>query len=145
MNRPEMRAPYSEKYCLNITHTMKGVHWIIHEKDEDINEPSCPHCHAIEKNWKLNIYTGEIYDVQSRQYTGEKVSKAELKKLWKQKKFVEIVLRERARYEALHLSDPIRFPKLPELKLRTKHYRKHVVVSKKWIMKNVKTNMKKYS
>lgn len=34
---------------------MKGVHWIIHEKDDDINEPSCSHCHAAEKNWKLNI------------------------------------------------------------------------------------------
>lgn len=143
MSRLEIQAPYSGKYCLNITHTMKGVRWYIHEKDADINEPSCPHCHAVGKNWKLNIYTGQIYDAQNHRYTGEKVSKTELKKLWKQKKFVEIVLRERARYEALHLDAPVRYPKLPELKLRTKHCRRSVVVSSSWLMKNKRNYMRK--
>ena len=143
MYRSEMQARHARKYCLNIAHTMKGLHWCIHEKDDDINEPSCPHCHAVEKNWKLNIYTGQIYDAQNHQYTGEKVSKAELKKLWKQKKFVEIVLKERARYEALHLNDSVRYPKLPELKLRIKHCRKSVVVSNSWLMKNNRSYMRK--
>lgn len=143
MYRKEIKAPYSGKYCLDITHTMKGVHWIIHEKDADINEPSCPHCHAIEKNWKLNIYTGQIYDATNHCYLKEKVSKTELKKLWGQKKFVEIVLKERKRYETLHLSDPVRYPALPELRLRTKHYRRSVVVSSRWLMKNKRSYMRK--
>ena len=39
MSRLEIQAPYLGKYSLNITHTMKGLHWYIHEKDDDINEP----------------------------------------------------------------------------------------------------------
>lgn len=65
----------------------------IHKTDTDI-WPSYPHMHSIEDDLVLNIYTGEVY----RKITRDCISKArekDMKKLWNDKKFLEIVLETR--------------------------------------------------
>lgn len=115
-----------------------GVHWIMHEHDADINDPSCPHCHAKEKNWKLNIYTGEIFDyTNGKTYIG-KISKKEMKKLWNQKGFINLVARERKWYEDTYCSqNSERFPKLPAIPSAKKHGKYIVRISKRW-MRNIR-------
>lgn len=65
----------------------------IHKTDVDI-WPSYPHMHSIEDDLVLNIYTGEVY----RKITRDSISEAkekDMKKLWNDKKFLEIVLETR--------------------------------------------------
>ena len=98
---------------VEITSIMCGVRWYMNNHDEDINMPSCPHCHAHGKNWKLNIYTGRIYDKNS--YIGQ-ISKKEFHNMWCQKEFCDAVLRERKWYnENYYDKNPVRYPKLPPL------------------------------
>lgn len=48
---------------VKIDFTMAGHHWIRHNHDDDINSPSCPHCHATNspRVYKLNIYLTVIF------------------------------------------------------------------------------------
>ncbi len=62
----------------------------IHKTDIDI-WPSYPHMHSIEDNLVLNIYTGEVYRKITRAYISEAREK-DMKKLWNDKRFLEIVL-----------------------------------------------------
>lgn len=132
-------TPMFKQNCLCIVHTMAGVKWYIHENDADICEPSCPHCHTDEKPWKLNIYTGEIYSTKSNSYIGKSISKTDLKRMWAKKEFRDLVIRERKRYEILHMKDPVRYPVLPPLPpLKMRHGKNKLIVSKKWISCNIR-------
>lgn len=62
----------------------------IHKTDIDI-WPSYPHMHSIEDNLVLNIYTGKVYRKITRAYISEAREK-DMKKLWNDKGFLEIVL-----------------------------------------------------
>ncbi len=62
----------------------------IHKTDIDI-WPSYPHMHSIEDNLVLNIYTGEVYRKITRVCISEAREK-DMKKLWNDKRFLEIVL-----------------------------------------------------
>lgn len=109
-----MKSPQKSPKCLAIPNIINGEKWEIHNHDKDINDPSCPHLHAKNKPWKLNIYTGEIIDIISKKCIG-KISKKEFDCMWNTKGFMKIVLAERAWYETLHVSNPIRWPSLPAL------------------------------
>ena len=52
---------------------MAGYHWIMHNHDEDINSPSCPHCHATDspKVYKLDVYTGKYFEYPGEKYKGK--------------------------------------------------------------------------
>ena len=116
-----------------IESVLHGVHWYMHEHDKDINDPSCPHCHAKEKNWKLDIYTGAIYDYTNGKLRIGKLSKSEMKKLWKTKGFCELVLKERLWYETTHHSDnPKRYPALPVIPFAQKRGKIKVCISNRW-------------
>lgn len=115
---PRSSTPNIPEYTQQVTIPMclHKAHWIMHEHDADINNPSCPHCHAKEKNWKLDIYTGEIYDYsQGKRFIGC-LSGREMKILWASKGFYDLVLREREWYDKnCHKQNPQRFPELPPI------------------------------
>ena len=125
---------------VKIDFTMAGYHWIMHNHDDDINSPSCPHCHVIDspRVYKLNIYTGKYYEYPGEKYKG-KISKQEMKKMWKQKDFLENVLRERQWYDEIyHKTNPERYPQLPPLPILLKRGKAAVRVTKRWIRNNIK-------
>ena len=93
-----------------------GIRWEIHNKDDDIHWPSCPHMHAIEKPWKLDLYTGKYYNIKTGKLVGQ-IREKELKAIWKVKGVFEIILSERGRYSELRKANPKRYPELPELLL----------------------------
>ena len=85
---------------------IKGVKWRIHKDDVD-TWPSIPHLHSLEKSWKLDAYTGRIYDIKTKKHIHTANSKI-MSKLWSDKKFVSIVIGYRERY-----GDKYNFPPLP--------------------------------
>lgn len=106
---------YISERRVEITSKMHNERWYMNRHDPDILCPSCPHCHAKDANWKLNIYTREIYDVVSKRIVG-KITTREHMKMWKQEGFLPAVLEERKWYnETYHSQDPRRYPELPAL------------------------------
>lgn len=124
---------------VTIAPILAGVHWIMHEHDSDINDPSCPHCHAKEKNWKLDIYSGCVYDYTNGKAYITKLSKKEFKRLWKQKGFLSLVLKERKWYEDEFLSkDCVRYPPLPSMpsiRVSKKHGKLYLHIKSGWLNK----------
>lgn len=109
-----LKSNSASPQCLATPFTVKGVKWEIHNHDADINNPSCPHMHAIGKSWKLDLYTGNIYESGSGILVGQ-VKRDELLAIWNAKGVYKIILAERALYEELHRSNPTRYPSLPPL------------------------------
>ena len=104
---------YISERRVEITSEMHNKRWYMNRHDPDILCPSCPHCHAHDSNWKLNIYTREIYDEVSKRIVG-KITKREHMDMWTQKRFLSAVLEERKWYnETYHSQDPRRYPELP--------------------------------
>lgn len=90
-----------------------NIKWVMHNHDKDIRDPSCPHCHAVGPDWKLNIYTGCYYNYPDKTLQG-KLNKKDLLTLWNEKGFLKQVYSEREWYEKeYHSKDPIRYPSLP--------------------------------
>ncbi len=111
----QLRARHCSRDCLATAFKVKGVKWEIHNHDADINNPSCPHMHAIGKPWKLDLYTGNIYDERTGTHVVGQMKAKELFEIWNAKGVLKIILAERARYEKFHKKDPIRYPELPAL------------------------------
>ena len=65
----------------------------INKTDKDI-WPSYPHIHFLEDSLKLNIYTGDVYRIITRDIIAV-ASKKDMNKLWNDRKFLEIVLESR--------------------------------------------------
>jgi len=60
--------------------------WQVNKHDHDY-WPSKPHCHNLEHGWKLNVYTGIIYNVVNKQ----PIKQLKIKELMLvQKKLVEV-------------------------------------------------------
>ena len=61
---------------VKVDFTMAGYHWIMHNHDDDINSPSCPHCHATDspRVYKLDIYTGNYFEYPGEKYKGNNLS-----------------------------------------------------------------------
>ncbi|MBQ7077386.1 MAG: hypothetical protein IJM91_04590 [Lachnospiraceae bacterium] len=66
---------------------LKRQFWYGEYADTDFFTPSCPHLHSEDQKYKLNVYTGDIYDAKNRKFNGMRVSDNELKKLWSDDKF----------------------------------------------------------
>ncbi len=76
-----------------------GYKWFDELSDPDWFFPSCPHLHCKEKPYKLNVYTGELYDIRSKKVSSiERVGKKDLKELWKNKKFENFADKMRAKF-----------------------------------------------
>ena len=121
----------SQKQCrVMVNYYIQRHKWIMHEHDSDINDPSCPHLHAIGVKWKMDIYTGCMYLYPNKIYMG-RATKKEMKKLWSQRSFVDLVIRERKWYESeFHSKDPVRYPELPKISVVRKHNKFYMKVSK---------------
>lgn len=77
--------------------------------------------HAIGKPWKLDIYTGYIYDIKSKQII-KKLTRKELGRILSTKGIMKIILVEIALYNSeYHAINPIRYPDLPKLPSFTKN------------------------
>ena len=100
--------------CLATPFLANGVKWEIHNHDADINNPSCPHMHAIGQPWKLDLYTGFIYHQKTGDYIG-RIKKEILLSIWKAPGVMKIILAERAIYDELNKKNPARYPPLPPL------------------------------
>lgn|GEM_PF-3062523 len=89
-----------------------GTKWEIHKLDPDINNPSCPHMHAIGKPWKLDLYTGKYYDTRNGKYIG-KIRLKDLIEIWKVEPIYNIITAERERYNKMRKMSPLRLKELP--------------------------------
>lgn len=102
--------------------TLKGLKWELHETDDDPN-PSIPHLHCIEdKNLKINIYNGEMYD------DGLNVGRLkdkEFNALWHDRKFLKMVNKSRKYYSEKHPEYP-----LIEIPFCTGDIDKNVIISR---------------
>ena len=79
--------------------SIKSQKWYDELSDSDLFNPSCPHLHSKEGPYKMNVYTGEIYNIQTKKIiSGYGVREKDLKKLWNDKKFVTFALIMRERY-----------------------------------------------
>ena len=65
----------------------------IHKTDRDI-WPSYPHIHLLDDDIKLDIYTGDLYRIQTKRIINE-ASYKDMEKLWNDKKILEIVMEAR--------------------------------------------------
>ena len=67
---------------------LKKQFWYDEYSDTDMFTPSCPHLHSLDGKYKLNVYTGEFYDIRNKRIIRDKyVPEDELKKLWKDPEF----------------------------------------------------------
>lgn len=71
--------------------------WVIHKNDVD-PFPSVPHMHSKDLPLKLNIYNGEIFDVNTKKIV-DIVREKDLKKLWADTKFVRLVEEARKNFK----------------------------------------------
>ncbi|MBO5342214.1 MAG: hypothetical protein J6A73_05995 [Lachnospiraceae bacterium] len=134
----EMKVERTINCQINITSQLARMHWFMHEHDNDINDPSCPHCHSMEGNHKLDIYSGNIYEYPKKKYKS-KLSKKEMKTLWEEEGFLELVLKEREWYnENYHKKNPRRYPALPPLPITQKHNKSIIRVTRRWMSRNEK-------
>lgn len=79
---------------------LKKQRWHGCFSDKDVFIPSCPHLHSEDDKYKLNVYTGEIYDRRRRIVLRDKyVPNDELKKLWDDQKFKEFADKMRDYYK----------------------------------------------
>ena len=67
--------------------------------DADMFTPSCPHLHSTDGKYKLNVYTGELYDIRLKKTIRNKVvNNDELNKLWSETKFLQFAMKMRQLY-----------------------------------------------
>lgn len=94
--RKTMNGNYISRWFYVSNIQINNSKWELHKADDDF-WPSVPHMHSIEFPLKLNIYTGEIYNTHTRKRV-EKVKRKNLKKLWKDREFRNIVDEARSVY-----------------------------------------------
>ena len=121
----EKKTIYKKHYIYRgykYPHQIEKTIWYGKLSDPDFHTPSCPHLHNSIGNKKLNVYTGEFYDVQNKKYTGKFVGNKVLEDLWKDKKFVSFV--NKARTRAKELFPTIDLPSIPTFEKGTKNNNK---------------------
>lgn len=73
--------------------------WVDELADADLFTPSCPHLHSSDGKYKLNVYTGKLYDIRLKKIlTNKIVREDELKMLWNDHKFLEFAMKMRKLY-----------------------------------------------
>lgn len=108
------KNPFNNNYKMTkYVAKQKGEIWEMHNHDVDIF-PSCPHMHAKDKPWKLDIYTGDVYDINTKKVI-KNIGKKALESIWSNKAVQTIVVEERRRYEEMALENPHKYKPLPPL------------------------------
>lgn len=83
-----------------------GQKWFFHKGDDDPN-PSVPHGHSEDGKYKLSLWDGKIYSIQSGNVVGT-ASKREMKALYSNKAMQQFIMESREWYMQNH-------PYCPEL------------------------------
>lgn len=97
--------------CIKI----EGHKWILHKYDSDVFFPSCPHFDCCDQRWKLDIYSGKIYNSSNHSYVGKISYKVLKEKIWDIDIVVNMINDIRKRYELDRENKPDRFPELPSI------------------------------
>ena len=106
------------RYSYKVPITLNGDKWQDELSDPDPFFPSCPHLHCIGKPYKLNVYTGEIYNMQTKKILrNEKIRKKELKELWKNELFLAFVRKKREEHDINYPTDVL--PPIPTFERRS--------------------------
>lgn len=83
---------YERRFSRSVYKTpfkLKKEYWYDEYSDSDLFTPSCPHLHSVSGQYKLNVYTGEMYDIRLRKVVKDKrVPNKELKMLWENPEFL---------------------------------------------------------
>ena len=91
--------------------SIRSQKWYDELSDSDPYNPSCPHLHSVGGPYKMDVYTGQIYNTQTKKIIeGYHIREKDLKKLWNDKKFVAFALAMRKLY-----SDKFPNGALPEI------------------------------
>ena len=96
---------------------VKGMSWVFHKGDDD-DRPSVPHGHSTDNLYRLQLWTGNIYEAQ----TGKlkyKAKKKDIKALYNYPGFLEFVNECREEYMKRH-------PSITLKPLSYKGYRKRI-------------------
>lgn len=83
-----------------------GQRWVFHKGDDDPN-PSVPHGHSEDGKYKLSLWDGKIYSIQSGNIVGT-ASKREMEALHSNKTMQQFIIESREWYVQNH-------PYCPEL------------------------------
>lgn len=88
-----------DRGCYQTPFQMKKTLWFDELSDPDLFFPSCPHLHSSDGQYKLNVYTGELYSTKNKKMVKGKVVKGkELERLWGDRKFIEFAEKMRTAY-----------------------------------------------
>ena len=88
-----------DRGCYHTPFQMRKTLWFDELSDPDLFFPSCPHLHSTDGQYKLNVYTGELYSTQSKKIVkGKVVKEKELERLWSDRKFMEFAEKMRTTY-----------------------------------------------
>lgn len=88
-----------DRGCYQTPFQMKKTLWFDELSDPDLFFPSCPHLHSFDGQYKLNVYTGELYSTKNKKIVkGKVVKEKELERLWSDRKFMEFAEKMRTTY-----------------------------------------------
>ena len=88
-----------DRGCYQTPFQLKKTLWFYELSDPDLFFPSCPHLHSSDQQYKLNVYTGELYSTKSKKIVkGKVVKEKELERLWSDRKFLEFAKKMRTTY-----------------------------------------------
>ena len=90
---------------------VKGVIWNFHKLDPD-PYPSIPHGHSLDGKYKLELWTGNIINIQTGKKCG-KASDKEMKQLYNCPGFADFVDMCRDEYRRIYPQNPIKELTLP--------------------------------
>ena len=93
-----------------------GMLWTFHKTDDD-NWPSVPHGHSIDGKYKLELWSGNIYEISTRQLVF-RARKKDMKNLIAYPGFLEFVKECRKEYKHRNPITP-----MPELSCKLYKYR----------------------
>ena len=87
-------------WCLRPKVKIKKIYWEFHKGDADFN-PSMPHGHSLDGKYKLELWSGNIYDVKTKELCWIANPK-EMQQLYSYEEFLEFVVDCRSEYIKSH-------------------------------------------
>lgn len=100
MRRIVLRSSKSQRDLLRPRIQVKKMYWDFHKGDADYN-PSVPHGHSLDGKYKLELWSGRIYEISSGKIYGVSKPK-EMRALYDLPGFREFVEECREEYRKMH-------------------------------------------
>ena len=120
-NSPEIGQLKPEILLFSPKLQIKKMHWIFHKGDNDYN-PSVPHGHSKDNRFKLELWTGAVYNTLTNKKCG-RASVKEMSELYNYPGFVEFVEECRREYisrnPGIHIA-PLAGEKFPRTNKRNR-------------------------